>query len=364
MLSKHTPKKLLLIYYCRIAKLFYQPSNLILVSSKHGYVGNAAAFVDQYRASDITDYKIIWMGNARHLPDSIPNASGSSLFTQARLLCEAKFALFTHTPGDVSLYFPDTVTRINLWHGNPIKYILDDTPARKSAYKRHKLCWLNQDPKQSDYFFSGGKRFDQIMALSTGLPTEKILNQGFARNEILFQSAKQSPVSPEYCLYAPTFRDKLTQEDRIENLCQKWQQVFKTRKLSLKIKLHPNDKTDLSFCNQYPWVSVTDKRKDINQLLINSSCLLTDYSSVAFDYLILQKPVYMLLDDISVYLTMRGGTYIEIDELSQIFNCIESVDQLVTKIENEDAFIFDDSNQTYNKRFDIENFVTRIMPKL
>ena len=298
------------------------------------------------------------MGNCRGLPLDVRHACNSNLLSEVKLLCSAKYAMFTHTPGDVSLYLPKWITRINLWHGNPIKYILDDTPEKKSAYKRHKLKWLNQNPKDCDYFFSGGNRFNQIMASCTGLDPDRILSEGLPRNEILYQSVESSADQPAYCIYAPTFRDKLTQEDRIEELCRKWRVVFESSAQQLKIKLHPNDKTDLSFCSHYPWAEVADKNRDINQLLISSCSLITDYSSVAFDFLILQKPVYMLMDDISMYLTVRGGTYIETEELKRVFNCVETIDQLVHNMITGKAEVFDDNAHLYNKRFDFKHFMS------
>ncbi len=280
------------------------------------------------------------------------------------MLCQAKFALFTHTPGDVSLYLPRWITRINLWHGNPIKFILDDTPEKKSAYKRHKLSWLNQNPKDSDYFFSGGPRFDQIMASCTGLPNDKILTEGLPRNEALFQSIGLPLVPPVFCLYAPTFRDKMTQEERIEDLCIKWQVIYQNSGMHLKIKLHPNDKTDLAFANQYLWVSVAEKKDDINKLLVSSASLVSDYSSIVFDYMILKKPIYMLMDDMSGYLTVRGGTYIQMEELAKMFDCTESIDQLVDLIVQDKTTAFDDGEQHYNKRFDVHHFVSVTMPRL
>jgi CDP-glycerol glycerophosphotransferase (TagB/SpsB family) len=364
MLSKHTPRKILLLFFCWISKFFIKQKNIILISSKHGFVGNAAAFVNMYIESSLEGYEVVWMGNDRGLPSSIRSASGCSLLVEVRMLCQAKFAIFTHVPGDVSLYLPRWISRINLWHGSPIKYILDDTPKKKSAYRSHKLSWLNQNPKESDYFFSGGPRFDQIMASCTGLPKDKILTEGLPRNEALFQSIGLPSGHPEYCLYAPTFRDKMTQEDRIEDLCVKWQVIHQNSGMHLKIKLHPNDKTSLTFASQYFWVSVAEKKDDINELLVSSTCLVTDYSSVVFDYMILKKPVYMLMDDISGYLSVRGGTYVQMEELADKFDCVENVDQLVDLIVQGKAAAFDDSKQHYNKRFDVHHFVLVTMPGL
>ena len=364
MLSRHTLRKILLMLICFFLSKFVKQDNLILISSKHGYVGNAAAFANQFQQRAPEDYELIWMGNQRHRPSSIRSSAGRGLMEEARLLCRASYALYTHTPGDVSLFLPRQIIRINLWHGNPIKYILDDTPKKKSAYKKRKLAWLNQDPKASDYFFSGGPRFDQIMCSCTGFPKDRILSEGLPRNEVFYQAIGNALAEPGFCLYAPTFRDKMTQEDRIEALCRKWQGAFQDLALKLVVKLHPNDRTNLDFTRQFNWVEIADNKEDINRLAMESSMLITDYSSLAFDYMILKKPVYLLMDDIANYQIQRGGTYVSPEELAQIFDCVETVDLLVERILRSHSVIFDDTEEEYNRRFDMDRFLTQCLPAL
>ena len=287
----------------------------------------------------------------------------NNLFAEALTLCRASFALYTHVPADVSVYLPNWIVRINMWHGTPIKYILDDTPKKLRPFRRFKRRVRNQDPKQSHFFLSGGKRFTEIMQVCTGFPPERILTTGLPRNNGLYQAAERGHTTSGIALLAPTFRDRATQENRIESLVKAWEPVFRQRGMVLHIKLHPNDKTDLSFAAAIDWVRICDSKIDINRMLIKSDLLISDYSSVVFDYLILKRPVYLLMDDIADYLLTRGGTYIKTTELESIFDCHTSADSLVSAILGSEGKVFEDLDYLYNQPFDIDDFLHQL-PKI
>lgn len=356
MLSKHTPKKLLLSVLCLVFSRFIRQENLLLVASKHGYVGNAAALFESVLDCRGLEYGIFWSGNSQGMPAN-KAVKTNNIFREAILLCRAKFALYTHAPSDISIHIPKRVTRINMWHGNPIKYILDDVPEKESTYKKMKKSFLNQNPKDSDYFLCGGSRFIEIMSGCTSLPVDRILNTGLPRNQVFYRSSCSASKVLPFFLFAPTFRDKSTQEERIELLAMKWKKIYDEKGFLLVIKLHPNDKTDLSMLAGMEWVIIESNMSDINELLRKSIALITDYSSVAFDYLVLRKPVHILMDDLPEYLGSRGGFYIKIEELERVFNVSRSVTSLIESIKSGRGLLVTDTGDVYNKKFDVENLL-------
>lgn len=360
MIIKKTLRKICLMATCFLIKPFVRQQNLILISSKHGYTGNAAAFVDAFQSLEKSAYRILWMGNKHNIPLNRIATGSEFLVSEAVTLCRASVAMYTHVPADVSVYLPRWILRVNMWHGNPIKYILDDTPKKPGLFRKFKRSLRNQDPKESDLFLSGGKRFNEIMQQCTGLPPARVLSTGLPRNNELY-IAGEAPHQPVgKVLFAPTFRDKSTQQDRIRYLVEAWRKVYRQQGMRLLIKLHPNDNTRLDFTGDYPWVSVCEKKDDINQLLVESDFLISDYSSVVFDYLILKRPVFLLMDDFADYLDARGGTYIDRKELETIFNCHKDVEQLVEAIIKKNFNIYVDDTQLYNRRFDINAFLQTI----
>ena len=81
---------------------------------------------------------------------------------------------------------------------------------------------------------------------------------------------------------------------------------------------------------------------------------------MVFDYLILNRPVFLLMDDFSNYLQARGGTYIKREELEQLFCCYPSADELVHALLNQDCSVFKDVEQRYNKAFDMTAFLDQL----
>ena len=115
--------------------------------------------------------------------------------------------------------------------------------------------------------------------LSDNLGREKI--DGFYRQYPKYKDKKT-------ILYAPTFRKDT---DCTENL-KKLIQSINFDRYNLIIKLHPLDKT--CEINEY----IVDKKYNTLDLLKISDYIITDYSAVAFEASILNKPLYFYVYDI------------------------------------------------------------------
>ena len=330
---------------------------MILISSKHGFVGNSAALLSLFIENKSSEYEVIWKGNNHGVDNrKITSWQSTGLIKEAMLLTTTKFAFFSHTPADVALYIPKSVCCVNLWHGNPIKYILKDNAVENKIKNKTIKILFNQDPTKCDFFISGSSFYNPIMERCTGLSPEKIINVGLPRNLFLFDYKNKG----KYCLFAPTFNDKYTQETLVEELANKWCKIFKTQRIKLHIKLHPNDKTDLSNVQKLPWVVVEDKGQEINGLMVFASMLITDFSSIAFDFMILKRPVFLMLQQFNQCESLRGGTYFSANEVEDIFICSKSIDQLIEKIENYDNKCLAVDDERFNSRFDLNVFLNKI----
>ncbi|EME3569742.1 TPA: CDP-glycerol glycerophosphotransferase family protein [Enterococcus faecium] len=142
-------------------------------------------------------------------------------------------------------------------------------------------------------------------------------------------------------LYCPTFRDNFSSNGYIqnaklfiENLERKYGSVV------LLVRLHPNDKKNISFFEYNDKVINGSTVSDGLDLVLASDALITDYSSIAFDGAVLNKPVYILEKDIDTYRTTRG--------LSEQYDLWPFV-KVNNEIDLVEAFISFDSNK-YKKR--------------
>ena len=118
-------------------------------------------------------------------------------------------------------------------------------------------------------------------------------------------------------LWLPTFREKSADEfdilskEQLESL----NQMCINRKYTVVIKPHPLSSFKAEDFNDYKGIKIiTDQRLDslgINfySVIRYSECLITDYSSVYFDYMLLDKPIGFVVSDISEYDSQRGFVF-------------------------------------------------------
>ena len=139
-------------------------------------------------------------------------------------------------------------------------------------------------------------------------------------------------------LYMPTFRDHRESSSIFTNdECLQLKKLLKTHNAIFCVKKHPNDLT-LTF-EEIDVFDIADSPIiEVGTLLRRADILITDYSSVWVDYLVMNKPIVSYCYDMKLYLKERGllsyraGDQISMcpplniskEEVDIIFNGIES----------------------------------------
>lgn len=197
-------------------------------------------------------------------------------------------------------------TVVNLWHGMPLKRIGNMLPGFENTdynYFTHILC-------TSEFF-------RDIMKRSFNCSDDQIFICGQPRTDIMLESANDTVRGKKLLLWLPTYRDGNSeieilspeQLETLNGLCKKygWQVL---------IKLHPLSNMTVSEFSEYRRenIKIIDNNEfecsgmDLYTLLKQSDCLITDYSSVFFDYLLLDRPIGFAVEDIEDYSSERGFT--------------------------------------------------------
>ena len=174
-----------------------------------------------------------------------------------------------------------------------------------------------------------GLRKDQILV--TGNPKQDWLYHPFDKGifEVL-----EIPKADKYVFWLPTMRDSKAESfgdktiysdtgltileskqqlDRINKLLNGWNMV-------LIIKQHPFEKYDLRVANLYSNIVVlnndmlSNRNININQLLGYADALISDYSSAAIDYMLLDRPIAFAIPDLDVYKSSRKLHFDNLDE--------------------------------------------------
>jgi CDP-glycerol glycerophosphotransferase len=204
---------------------------------------------------------------------------------------------------------------IHTWHaGIMLKRVEQDVQENLSLHYR--LNAIN-DSKMIDFVLSNSDFYNKFYQNSFWY-NGPILELGFPKTDILLnadvslvqrtKSKLELENKVKIALYAPTFRDS----QRLDIYIQDYQKIIKSLNYKfdqnwiLLVRLHPSMAKcgDLmSFPQNVKNVSNYD---DMQELLLISDVLFTDYSSSMFEYMLLKRPIFLFWNDLELYKKERG----------------------------------------------------------
>lgn len=219
-------------------------------------------------------------------------------------------------------------TLVQCWHGTPLKKLgldiqVENHPTTSLKAMHFAYQW---EGKRCHYFLSPSAYASTCFKTSFGVTDEQILELGYPRNDELYRykndvayqnQIKQKlgiDIDKKVILYAPTFRD----DDFVAG-----KHIARNQLDNSEFKANFNN--DVQFLFRGHYFSQVDQHQDeffldvsnyprINDLLLIADAIITDYSSLFFDYLILERPIYFYMYDKDKYLNNLRGTYLNIDE--------------------------------------------------
>lgn len=180
-----------------------------------------------------------------------------------------------------------------------------------------------------------------------GIDGNKVHPLGIPRTDMFFDEAKKEKIReqiyekyPELkekrvILFAPTFRGQGRKSAHYPEEYIDLDEIYKSleEKDILVLKLHPFIKNKLAIKEEYKdkIIDLTEY-KDINELLLITNLLITDYSSVIFEYSFMEKPIIFYVPDLEEYGSSRSFYY-DYDEY--IYGSIaKTKEELIEQIKN------------------------------
>jgi len=215
---------------------------------------------------------------------------------------------------------------IQTWHAaGAFKKFGMDIENRTNSGKLLRLKnQVERQAKNISYLICSSSSVKSIYARALNVPTEKVIVTGLPRTDFLFEMLnKKEKYLPlifkelnlprkKVLLYAPTFRDHKPFELKIDlNLLKK----KLSDKFVLLLKLHVNDikrvkkRTLQTLLKEYENFLYDVSSYDSLKLLLVADILVTDYSSIIFDYSLLEKPMIFYPYDLEEYKMIRGFYY-------------------------------------------------------
>lgn len=258
---------------------------------------------------------------------------------------------------------------IQTWHGTPLKRIWIHMKKDKKGITKNKLL-LRLIPfkvlkKMKIFSFYKYKLIPSPSKEVSAILTKASLNKnvrllGYPRNDVffnrdlIFDNLKEKLNLKMYrkvVLYCPTFRDnyksvKPFSDDFLKNM----NSFFRKNGDLFLIKKHPLEINIEIIKNLSNIKDVSTKVEDIQELLIFTDILITDYSSVFFDFLLLDKPIIYYSYDYDEYLeNCRGMYYNYYKEIPGPF--AKKEEELLELIKNVDIWFNDKKYQLKYKKF-------------
>lgn len=215
-------------------------------------------------------------------------------------------------------------TYIQTWHGTPLKKLALDLDSVYMAgetdiedYKKN----FSENVMTWDYLLSQNSYSTRIFRRAFGF-TKDILEIGYPRNDILFRGNRKSdideikkrlglPPDKRIILYAPTWRDNEFYGNGRYKFNPKMDFIRLKEELGedtvFIVKYHYLIMDRIDWSPYQGFIYSYDMSFDISLLYLVSDMLVTDYSSVMFDYSILNRPMLFYCYDLEEYKgTLRG----------------------------------------------------------
>jgi len=216
---------------------------------------------------------------------------------------------------------------LQTWHGTPLKRLAFDIDEISSATARYKKQIYNQS-RDWDYLIAPNQ-FSGDIFKRCFLYDKMMLNTGYPRNDILHREDKEElslsikkklklPLNKKIILYAPTWRDdEYYDKGKYKFALQLDLKILENHLSSdyiilLRTHYFIADKLDLDSNSNFVY-NMSDY-DDIAELYLISDVLITDYSSVFFDYANLKRPMLFYMYDLEKYRDVLRGFYIDIEE--------------------------------------------------
>ncbi len=304
--------------------------------SYRGSFSDNSKYLYLYALTHLKDKKVSWLSVNRKTVQRLRALGLPAYWVLSPIgawkAMRAKYWFVSAYTSDIMYCLSGNATVVNLWHGVGLKYCefnittgpLVDRYVRKTFKERF---YHPESFRRPEYVLTSTECQTRMMNTAFRVPVERCLELGYPRNEILTQPKedvldfvrKYEPQETlqliERCsefdkvyIYMPTWRDSQKNVFAQQMDLQQLSAVLKKQNALLLLKPHPNTIVDNIY--QADNIILVERTVDIYGVLPFTDVLITDYSSILYDYLLMpEKQVILYLYDYSDYVHERDFYY-------------------------------------------------------
>ena len=258
---------------------------------------------------------------------------------------------------------------VNTWHGTPLKRMGFENPSEQPYIGIIQKSLLN-----SDYLIYPNDYVKDIMLnafMIEKIYPGEILLEGYPRNSVFLDSNRKedfkkrlSLTDKEIFVYMPTFKGIVSdrkdeeQKDEVTAFLEEIDKNLKDNQI-LFVKFHPYNQSKIDF-SRFEHVDEFPKGYETYDILNMADVLITDYSSVFFDFANTGRKIIIFNYDEEDYMSYRG-TYIPLEELP--FPKVQTVEDLIHHLNSPKDYTDDEFREKfcrYDRLDAAENIVRKI----
>lgn len=347
-------KKIISFFINIIFSIFKVNDKRIIFESGRDLIdGNAKAIYDYMKDNKIDNYELIWIVT-KNTDVSGLNKNEYAYYNTLKgyyYISTSKYWIKNQSIKTI-LKKKKNQVYIQLFHGNGVmkKMGYDVTNDKERPRLEHTNDW--------DYYIANDDNEREVIKSSTGYNGNiKVLGMACTYN-VRKDDEKRKIIlnklnitnTKKNILYAPTFRDYDLDKDKIDIPIDI---LSKFKDYNIIIRLHPlvRSKIDNSLFNYDNFINGCNY-PDVSDILSITDILITDYSSIFYEYIHLNLPIIFYPYDYDNYVKLRGGFYINYkkelpgpicyneEELSEI---IDNIDIVIEEYEKK--------RQLFNKKY-------------
>lgn len=279
-------------------------------------------YVSQHKDSlSVSGIRPVWISHNKHIVSFLNENGYESYYYHSLkgiwLALRAGVYIYDNYSKDINFWQSGGAFKFNLWHGTGNKKINHDNihdavRHPKNAWEKSKT-WLRRlsDEKPTDYILTTSDAMKPHFASAFAVCEDYVVVAGYPRNDMLFPY-EESGIWPvftkeeqalldkiaEYrqqgyriAAYMPTFRQSESKFFDVMNL-DRFNGFLVSDKTIMLAKLHVKSKLKNEF-EAFDYSNIISVNQDIDTytFLKEADLLITDYSSVYTDYMLLNRPV-------------------------------------------------------------------------
>lgn len=335
-----------------------------------------AIYEEMINNENYKDYTFVWAFVHPKEKRNIENLEKATLVKYKsrrfyKYCSEAKYIVTNSRFPEVVTFRKDQVY-LQCWHGTPLKKLGYDLETEggnalntlKDMRKKYK-----EDARRYTYMISPSKftteKLKSAFNLKQNNKNVEIIEKGYPRNDFLYTHTKKDlleikknigieKTKKKIILYAPTWRDNqhTSGVGYTYDLGVDFDILEKELKNDYIILFRPHYfvANQFNFEKYKNFVYDVSDYEDITELYTITDLLITDYSSVFFDYANLKRPMIFYMYDLKEYAEDIRGFYIDLKELPGPI--VEKEKELIKEIKSQTKkFKYDEKYKKFNDKY-------------